>query len=213
MIICAMLSATTFWSFVREFSPLEMYACEIRLAPLRRCRDSGDNFGSGHQFGGGHRADLDFIMACAATTPDVLGSSGDQLEPLAGNARCCGHLPREDAAREVVNDRMEVGTCSIKKPNQRGIDMPDLIGRRSSNANFRLGWVNALTGTSPLVQPHQSVPCCRGGEDDALTPLSSSDARDYTYAPGGSQFGAEVGPFSEPISRYAQIMLFAHSCL
>ena len=44
MVITGVLSATTFWSFVREFSPLEMYTGEIKLAPLRRFRGPGDDF-------------------------------------------------------------------------------------------------------------------------------------------------------------------------
>ena len=39
----------------------------------------------------------------------------------------CGHLPRKDAAREVVDDGMNVSTRSIEEPNQRCVYMPDLI--------------------------------------------------------------------------------------
>ncbi len=37
-----MLFVTTFWSFVREFSPVEMYPGEIKMAPIGRSRKPSD---------------------------------------------------------------------------------------------------------------------------------------------------------------------------
>ena len=36
---CAVLSATTFWSSVREFSPLEVCTGETKMAPSGRFRE------------------------------------------------------------------------------------------------------------------------------------------------------------------------------
>ena len=70
------LSATTSCTSVREFSPLEMYLGETKLAPLggpgaRRC------FQSAHRFGRGQGANLGFAMASESATPDLLASVGD----------------------------------------------------------------------------------------------------------------------------------------
>ncbi len=53
------------------------------------------------------------------------------------------HLPREYAAREVIDNGVKVRAGSIEKSNQRCIDMPDLVGGRASNAVPRLGWLDA----------------------------------------------------------------------
>ncbi len=60
-----MLSATTFWIIMREFSPLEMYAGEIKMVPLGRFREPGDVFRSAHRFGRGYRSDSGFASAAA----------------------------------------------------------------------------------------------------------------------------------------------------
>ncbi len=54
-----------------------------------------------------------------------------------------GHLPREYAAREVVDNGVKLRARSIEKSNQRCIDMPDLVGGRASNAVLRSRWVDA----------------------------------------------------------------------
>ena len=50
----------------------------------------------------------------------------------------CGYLPRQNAAREVVDDSMKVGTRAVEQPNQRRIDMPYLVCLGSSNSDLRL---------------------------------------------------------------------------
>jgi len=82
----AELSVTTFCSFMREFSPVEVYAGEIKLPPLRRSGETGDGVGSEHRFRRDQRGDSDFTMAFDPATPDVLGSVGDQFGRFAGRA-------------------------------------------------------------------------------------------------------------------------------
>ena len=60
---------------MREFSPLEMYAGEIKMVPLGRFRESGDVFRSAHRFGRGYRSDSGFASAAAM----VLACPVDQL--------------------------------------------------------------------------------------------------------------------------------------
>ncbi len=68
------------------------------------------------------------------------------------------HLPGEYPPREVVDDSTKVSTTSIEQPNQRSVDMPDLVGTGSSNTDFRTAWVNASTRPSPVVASYEPIP-------------------------------------------------------
>jgi tetratricopeptide (TPR) repeat protein len=39
-------------------------------------------------------------------------------------------------------------------------DMPDLVRARSSDTDFRFGWINALSWPSPFASAYQSIPSC-----------------------------------------------------
>ena len=106
---------------------------------------------------------------------DVLGASvgqhggGAMLQALAGGEQDFGggagieggrDLPSQDAAREVVDHRVQIGAASIEQPDQRGVDVPDLIGARGPNPDLRLGRMNALPGPSPVVITDQAIPAC-----------------------------------------------------
>src|SRR5262249_40572449 len=49
--------------------------------------------------------------------------------------------PRQDPPREVVDHRVDVGAGVVKQANDRGVDMPHLVGSGRSHADLRLGRV------------------------------------------------------------------------
>ena len=74
--IVAVLSASTFRSFIREFSPLEVCAGESKMTLWAGFLSLPTSLGPAQWFAHGHRADLGFAMASEAATPDLL-ASGD----------------------------------------------------------------------------------------------------------------------------------------
>ena len=87
-----------------------------------------------------------------------------------------GYLPGQNAAREVVDDSVEVSSVSIEKADQRRIHMPNLVGTRGTNADFRLDGMNTFARSPPFVNPDQPVPGRRRGEDLAQ-PLCEQSQR------------------------------------
>ena len=85
----AVLSTTTFWTFVREFSSLEACAGQDQEGAVGGFRKPGDSFGFAHRFRRGNRADFVCSLATAATTSGSGDSGGARFEQLAGRARCC----------------------------------------------------------------------------------------------------------------------------
>ena len=84
--LLSVLSATTFCTSVREFSPLGVCAGETKMAPLGGFREPDDRFGPAQWFGRDDRADRRFTIVSATVTPDVLSSVGDRHEQLACRA-------------------------------------------------------------------------------------------------------------------------------
>ena len=87
-----------------------------------------------------------------------------------------GYFPGQNTAREVVDNRMKIGAASIEKTDQRRVDMPNFVGARGTNADFRFGGVNAFAWSSPAVNPDQPLPGRRRGEDLAQ-PLCKESQR------------------------------------
>ena len=89
-------SASTFCTFVREFSPLEVCAGQSKSVLLGGLREPGDGFGSRSLVRAGaprSRASSVSTIASTTATPNVLGSVGDRHKQLACRARCCSvHL-------------------------------------------------------------------------------------------------------------------------
>ena len=36
--------------------------------------------------------------------------------------------PRENSPGKVIDDGMQIGTATVEQADQRGVDMPDLVG-------------------------------------------------------------------------------------
>ena len=79
--------------------------------------------------------------------------------------------PREDAPREVVDDRVEVEPGVVEKADQGRVDVPEFVRRVGSDADPRLLGVNAEPRTAPAALADEAVPGGRRGEHGAQ-PLS-----------------------------------------
>jgi hypothetical protein len=88
-------------------------------------------------------------------------SLGGLLNQLRGNVRIeIGiDLPRQDSPRKVVDDRVQVDSTAVKQAQNAGVEVPDLVWSSSTNANFRLGWINSLTRPPPTGSSCNSTPC------------------------------------------------------
>jgi len=88
----------------------------------------------------------------------------------------------QDAAREVVDHRVQISSASIQQPDQRRVDVPNLVGMGSPNPDLRLGRMDALPGSSPLVIADQSIPRARSSKDltKALSEESQCPGRDMS---------------------------------
>ncbi len=74
-------------------------------------------------------------------------------------------LPSQDPPREVVDHRVQIGSASVEQPDQRRIDVPDLIGMRSPYPDFRFGRMDPLPRPSPLMITDQPIPSARRSKD------------------------------------------------
>ena len=73
--------------------------------------------------------------------------------------------PRQDPAREVVDDRMKVALRVIEKPDDRHVDVPVLVGVRGPNPGFRLFGIHTATRSPPTTLPDELGPGCRRRKD------------------------------------------------
>jgi hypothetical protein len=73
--------------------------------------------------------------------------------------------PRQDAAREVVDDGVEVRLRVIDKSDDGHVDMPVLVGVRCPNARLGLCGIHTATRSPPITLPDELGPGCRRRED------------------------------------------------
>lgn len=69
---------------------------------------------------------------------------------------------QENCVYTARNDGL---SAAVEQTDQLGVDVPDFVGARSSNADFWLGWINALSGSAPAVKPDQAAPGIRRSKD------------------------------------------------
>jgi hypothetical protein len=55
------------------------------------------------------------------------------------------HRPRQDLARQVVDQRLKVDFGAIDQLDDTGIDVPDLVWPRSTDTDGGLGRMDALS--------------------------------------------------------------------
>jgi len=60
--------------------------------------------------------------------------------------------PCENSTREVVDHGVEVRVPAIDQPDYTRVDMPNLVGRRGTNAESRFFWVGTVCGVRSLYQ-------------------------------------------------------------
>jgi hypothetical protein len=68
------------------------------------------------------------------TVFEALGS-GEQNLGGGGGVEGGRDLPTQDAAREVVDHCVQIGSAAVEQPDHGGVDVPELIGTRGSNSN------------------------------------------------------------------------------
>ena len=112
-----------------------------------------------------------------------LEEDGESVRPI----ESAGDAPREDLSGEVVDHGVKIGSSSVEKPNNAGIDVPDLVWSRRSDTELRLGGMNAPSRSSPAMTSNDSVPCGWGGEDlaEALSEKREGAGRNVAVLVGG----------------------------
>ena len=70
---------------------------------------------------------------------------------------------------------MQVSAASIEQSDQRGVDVPDLIGGRGPDPDLRLGRMKALPGPSPVAIADQAIP--RAGRSKHFTKSLSQQSQ------------------------------------
>jgi hypothetical protein len=79
--------------------------------------------------------------------------------------------PREDTAKEVVDDRVQVHAAVVEEADQSRIEMPSLVRLHGSNSDSRGRWVNAKAQTTPPALHDEPQPGRRGREHSDLRDL------------------------------------------
>ena len=86
--------------------------------------------------------------------------------------------PGEYPPREVIDHGVEVGARSVEETNDRGIDVPDLIGLRGPDPDLRAVGMHSESRPAPAPRSHELRPS-RGRGVDATKSLS-----EYRQSPG-----------------------------
>ena len=92
------------------------------------------------------------------------------------------HLPGQDAAREVVDEGVQVGATAIEQSNRSRVDVPDLVGSGGADADFRTRGMKALAGPPPLEAAEESIPG-RGRGENLTQALGQQGQRARRYVP------------------------------
>src|SRR3990172_5992232 len=83
--------------------------------------------------------------------------------------------PGQDLPGGVVDDGVEVGPGPVEEAHDGGIDMPDLVGPRGSNAEGGRPGGGGKAGAAPAALANAPGPGGGGGED--LAPLLGVEAQ------------------------------------
>ncbi len=104
-----------------------------------------------------------------------IGDGGWRVVEILGGllqdfARRCGcepfrKAPRQDPAREVVDNGMQVAFRVIEKSDDGDVDVPVLVGVRCPDAGLGLFRIHAATRSSPTTLPDELGPGCHRCEN------------------------------------------------
>ena len=108
-----------------------------------------------------------------------------------------GKAPRQDAAREVIDDGMKVRLRVIEKSDDGHVDVPVLVWVRGPNAGLRLFGIHTATRSSPTRLPREFRPGRGRRKDlaDSLGMKGQSSKGHVTILGGGDHLfdGAHLG--------------------
>ena len=104
--------------------------------------------------------------AHAASRPTGLDQDGDGV----GGVEALRDAPREDAAGEVVDDGVDVDLHAVEQPEERRVDVPDLVRPRRSDAHAGLFGMDTGPRTAPPALADEAKPR-RGGREHGARSL------------------------------------------
>ncbi len=136
-----MLFAATIWSFVREFSSLEVYACWTRNVLIGRVRDRANAFGRIHWFGLRFHVAVPILSATWVSLLLSAAAGSDWLTAYAQHRSSINPLSpiripsNSKFSRNVITRPVSINPTVYRFVNIESSEKPHACGRGSASTN------------------------------------------------------------------------------